>query len=106
MISIKTFKELALSFPGTAEKPHFEKTSFRVKNKIFATFSEETGLAFIKLSEVDQSVFCSIEKSIIYPVDNKWGKHGWTVIDLKKVKKDILRDALTTAYHEVVKNKR
>ena len=106
MISIKTFKELALSFPETSQKPHFEKTSFRVKNKIFATLSEETCLAVIKLSEVDQSVFCSIEKSVIYPVNNKWGKQGWTVIDLKKVRKDVLRDALTTAYNEVIKIKK
>ena len=106
MISIKTFKELALSHPGTSEKPHFEKTSFRVKNKIFATLTEETSLAVIKLSEVDQSVFCSIEKSTIYPVGNKWGKQGWTIIDLKKVRKDILTDALTTAYNEVIKTKK
>jgi predicted DNA-binding protein (MmcQ/YjbR family) len=106
MVSIKNFKELALSFPETAELPHFEKTSFRVKNKIFATLSDETNLAVVKLSEIDQSVFCSFDKSIIYPVDNKWGKQGWTVINLKKVRKDMLMDALTTAYNEVVNTKK
>lgn len=106
MVSIKTFKDLALSFPGTFEKPHFEKTSFRVKSKIFATLSEEKNLAVIKLSEIDQSVFCLLDQKIIYPVSNKWGKQGWTVIDLKKVTKDILADALTTAYKEVIKIKK
>ena len=106
MVSIKNFKELALSFPETFERPHFEKTSFRVKNKIFATLSEETNLAVVKLSEIDQSVFCSFDKSVIYPVDNKWGRQGWTAIHLKKVRKDMLRDALTTAYNEAVKQKR
>ena len=106
MVSIKNFKELALSFPETVERPHFEKTSFRVKSKIFATLSGETSLAVVKLSEIDQSVFCSFDISIIYPVDNKWGKQGWTVINLKKVRKDMLMDALTTAYNEVLNTKK
>ncbi|HET9279708.1 MAG TPA: MmcQ/YjbR family DNA-binding protein [Flavitalea sp.] len=106
MVSIQNFKELALSFPETIERPHFEKTSFRAKNKIFATLSDEKNLAVVKLSEIDQSVFCSFDKSIIFPVDNKWGKQGWTVINLKKVRKDMLIDALTTAYNEVVNTKK
>jgi predicted DNA-binding protein (MmcQ/YjbR family) len=40
MLSIKKFRQIALSFPGTEELPHFEKTSFRVKKKIFATLDE------------------------------------------------------------------
>lgn len=106
MVSIKNFRELALSFPETDERPHFEKTSFRVKKKIFATLSDQTNLAVVKLSEIDQSVFCSFDRSIIYPVDNKWGKQGWTVINLKKVRKDMLMDALTTAYNEVQNTKK
>ena len=101
MVSIKHFKELALSFPETVEQPHFEKTSFRFRKKIFATLSEETSLAVIKLSAVDQSVFSSFDKTIIYPVENKWGKQGWTAINLKKVRKNMLKDALTTAYNQV-----
>ena len=106
MVDIKTFKKLALSFPDTVEQPHFEKTSFRTKKKIFATLAEEKKLAVIKLSLIDQSVFCSFDKTVIYPVDNKWGQQGWTVINLEKVRKDILLDALATAYNETAKTKR
>ncbi|HVE60183.1 MAG TPA: MmcQ/YjbR family DNA-binding protein [Chitinophagaceae bacterium] len=105
MVDIKTFKELALSFPDTIEQPHFEKTSFRIKKKIFATLSIENNIACLKLSPIDQSVFCSIDKTIIYPVPNKWGQQGATLIDLKKVRKSILKDALTTAYNEVSKSR-
>ena len=103
MVNIETFRQLALSFPDTTEQPHFEKTSFRTKKKIFATLSIENNLACVKLSPVDQSVFCSIDKTIIYPVPNKWGLQGWTHIVLKKVRKTILKDSLTTAYKEVSK---
>jgi hypothetical protein len=99
MVDLKTFKQLALSFSGVEEQPHFEKTSFRVKKKIFAT--TDSDIACVKLSEVDQSVFCAFDKTIIYPVNNKWGKQGWTLVELKKVPKDMLKDLLTTAYNEV-----
>ncbi|MBL7739764.1 MAG: MmcQ/YjbR family DNA-binding protein [Chitinophagaceae bacterium] len=99
------FRQLALSFPGATESPHFEKTSFRVNKKIFATLSEGIGVACLKLSPIDQSVFCAYDKAVIYPVPNKWGQQGWTFVVLSKVKKGMLKDILTTSYHEVVKKK-
>ena len=105
MVSMNAFRKLALSFPEATEEPHFEKTSFRVKKKIFATYDDATKRACIKLSEFDQDVFSSAGKAIIFPVDNTWGKQGWTIIELKKVNKDLFTDALTTAYCEVAPKK-
>lgn len=105
MVTIDTFRKLALSFPETAEEPHFEKTSFRVKKKIFATYDDVNKRACIKLSEIDQNVFASSDNSTIYPVANNWGKQGWTLIDMKKVHKNLFVDALTTAYCEVAPKK-
>src|ERR1044072_65263 len=103
MVDIRTFKQLALSFAGAEEQPHFEKTSFRVKKKIFATHAAGSHIICVKLSAVGQSVFCAFDKTIIYPVDNKWCKRGWTLADLNKIRKPILIDLLTTAYNEVRK---
>ena len=105
MVSIATFRKIALSFPEATEVPHFEKTSFRVKKKIFATYDDKNKRACVKLSEIDQDVFSSSDRRIIYPVDNKWGKQGWTLIEMKKVHKDLFIDALTTAYCEVAPKK-
>ena len=101
MISTETFRKLSLSFPETTEEPHFEKTSFRIKKKIFATLDVKSSIASVKISATDQDVFCLIDKEIIYPVPNKWGQQGWTLINLKKINKSMLLDALTTAYCEV-----
>ena len=98
MVDIDTFKQLAASFPGSVESPHFEKISFRINQKIFATLDITNQRACLKLTETDQSVFCSIDSAIIYPVPNKWGKQGWTLIELKKVRKNLLKDALSKAY--------
>ncbi|HAX47401.1 MAG TPA: MmcQ/YjbR family DNA-binding protein [Ignavibacteria bacterium] len=98
MMKTETFREIALSMPNAVELPHFDKASFRVNKKIFATLNAPQCIATIKLSAVDQNVFSSVNPGIIYPVPNKWGKHGWTHIDLKKVRKSTLVDALTTSY--------
>ncbi|HEX9826459.1 MAG TPA: MmcQ/YjbR family DNA-binding protein [Flavobacteriaceae bacterium] len=105
MVSLDTLRKLALSFPETTEEPHFEKTSFRVKKKIFATYDNKSNRTCIKLSEIDQDVFSASDKTMIFPVDNKWGKQGWTIIEMSKVHKDLFVDALTTAYCEVAPKK-
>lgn len=81
------------------EQPHFDKRSFRIKKRIFATLDVKNSRACIKLNEIDQSVFCV--GPAIYPVPNKWGKQGWTFIELKIVNKDLCKDALHTAYQMV-----
>ena len=98
MIDIETVRQLALSFPETDEHPHFDRKAFRVKKKIFATLLEKDKTLNVMLSPVDQSVFCSFDKTIIYPVAGGWGLKGATTINLLKVRKSMLKDALTTAY--------
>jgi len=105
MISIETFRKLALSFPDASEEPHFEKTSFRVKKKIFATFDEKNNRAVLKLNEIDQSVFCASSEMIFYPVPNKWGKQGWIIVELSKVRPEMFEDALIRSYQNVLGKK-
>src|SRR5687768_17275547 len=101
MVNVETVRKLALSFPQAEEKPHFEKASFRVNKKIFATLSTEKKICVVKLSPVDQSVFCDFDTTIFYPATGAWGKQGWTIIALKKVRKDMLVDALTLSWKNV-----
>ncbi|GAB3907685.1 MmcQ/YjbR family DNA-binding protein [Larkinella knui] len=103
MVTTESFRKLALSLPETVELPHVEKASFRVKKKIFATLTEKQKRACLKFSEIDQSVFTAFDKTVIYPVPNKWGKQGWTFVELEKVEEETLRDALTTAHRHVFK---
>jgi predicted DNA-binding protein (MmcQ/YjbR family) len=105
MMSISSFRKLALSFEETVEEPHWEKPSFRVRKKIFATLRENDKQAIVKLNSIDQSVFCSYDKDVIYPVPGGWGKQGWTIIELRKVSTSLCKDALTTAYCTVAPKK-
>jgi hypothetical protein len=51
----------------------------------------------VKISPADQSVFCSIDKTVFYPVPGAWDKQGATSVKLGKVRKDMFKDALTMA---------
>ena len=107
MISIPAFKEIALAFENTEANPHFDRTAFKVTGKrIFATLHEAGKACNIKLSAVDQSVFCLAAKDAVYPVNGKWGLQGWTTFDLKQVPVDLLKDALLTAYNDVLSRKK
>lgn len=59
MVSADTVRQLALAFDEAVELPHFDRDSFRVNKKIFATLVERDNIAVLMLSPVDQSVFCA-----------------------------------------------
>lgn len=100
-----SFRQLALSFPGTVELPHFEKTSFRINKKIFATLDTANQRACIKLSPIDQSVSCALDKDVIYHVNNKWGQQGRTLVEFAIIKKNMLKDITASAYKEITISK-
>jgi hypothetical protein len=101
MVSLDEAKKIALGLPEAEEKKHFEKPDFRVGNKIFAVLHLDKNSMVVKLSATDQSVFCAFDETIIYPVPGGWGRRGWTMINLKKVKKAMLVDAMNTAWKTV-----
>jgi hypothetical protein len=97
---------MALALPDAVELPHFERSSFRIHKKIFATLDIKENLACLMFDPVQQSVFCAFDKSIIYPVPNKWGLKGATYIDLKKVRQSVVKDALRVAYDLLTQKKK
>jgi hypothetical protein len=40
----------------------------------------------------------------IFPIPNKWGEKGMTTFVLSKVPKEIVMEALLSAYNEVIKS--
>ncbi|MCC5929858.1 MAG: MmcQ/YjbR family DNA-binding protein [Cyclobacteriaceae bacterium] len=64
MQQIDFLRQIALSLPDTTEDAHFDKTSFRVRKKIFTTYDKKNNRACLKLSEIDQYVFSTIVHDI------------------------------------------
>lgn len=107
MITGETFTQMALSFPGVEQKPHFERVGFKVMGKrMFATYLAADNTANLFLTPKEQTVFCELGTSNIYPVANKWGQKGATTFELNKVSKEVIMEALVSTYNEIVKPKK
>jgi hypothetical protein len=100
------FLSIIQKLDAVTEAPHHHIVSFKIKNRIFASLNVRESRACVKLTQIDQSSFCSYNLEHVYPVPNKWGKHGWTNINLKLVHPEMLGDALNTAYETVKLNKK
>jgi hypothetical protein len=106
MITGDGFAKIALSFPGTETTPHFNRIGFKVTGKrMFATYLAENNTANVFLTPAEQRVFCEIDGKNIFPVPNKWGEKGATTFDLNTVAKEVLQEALYSAYKTVIKPK-
>ena len=66
MITNENFIKYPLQFPETAPATQFEIISFKVKNKIFVTHNIKESRCCIKLSEVEQTLFCMIDKTSFF----------------------------------------
>lgn len=105
MTNTSMLSAYALSLPEATEEPHFEKRSYRVKKKIFATADEKEAFFVVKLTDLQQSLFCKWDESACHPVPNKWGLQGWTRVYFEKVEKDFLEDIVKTSYSNVAPKK-
>lgn len=103
MINGDTFTEMALSFPGTEQRPHFDRQGYRVAGKrMFASYLAADNTANIFLTPEEQALFCAMDSANIYPVPNKWGDKGATTFALDNVARELVFEALLSAYHAVV----
>jgi predicted DNA-binding protein (MmcQ/YjbR family) len=106
-MTVSEFREMALSFQGTIENPHFDRAAFKVLNKkIFATLHEESKTANLKFNPEEQATFCAFDKKAVSPVPNKWGLQGWTTFQLEAIPNELMLDALNSAYQDVLNTKR
>ncbi|PJZ48771.1 MmcQ/YjbR family DNA-binding protein [Leptospira saintgironsiae] len=105
MISLDKIRKLALALPEAKEEPHFEKISFRVRKKIFATVDQENKKIVLKFDTNDQDFFSAASKGSVYPIENKWGQQGWTCVEMKSTDLVLFKDMLVVSYCGVAPKK-
>ncbi len=98
MIHSKTFFNLGLALDGVSIKSHKTIVRFYANHKIMASLNAPEKRATVKLSVEQQDLFCLYDKAIMYPVPNKWGKLGWTHINLSLATKEMVKEALQEAW--------
>jgi hypothetical protein len=107
-MTVADFRRIALSLEGAEEGSHMGATDFRVGGHIFATLaSESQGYGNLMLTPEQQAAFVEEMPEVFLPVPGGWGRNGVTHIRLAKANKDVLTDALRTAWKiRVEKNSR
>src|SRR5215469_7223962 len=97
MADAALFRRIALSLPGVAEYPHFDRRAFKAR-VTFATLASDELTANIKFAPDEQALKCSVASDAFVALDNAWGTRGWTRATLAALSEDELRAALTLAW--------
>jgi hypothetical protein len=106
MADAADLRRIALALPGTTEAPHFDRAAFRV-DRIYATLAADDRTTNLKFSPDEQEFKCQLAPDIFAPIDNAWGRQGWTTVTLAAATEQDLHAALALAHaHAVGKPKR
>jgi len=94
-------RALALSLPEAAEQPHFEKTSFRVRGKIFATLTPDGEQLWLKLLPQIKEALRQSDPDAILPLPGAWDRGGSTLIAIRRMEAAKLADLIRLAWRQV-----
>ncbi len=92
------FRELALAMPEAVEREHMGHPDFRVRDKIFATLSEDETSGVLKLTLDQQEELVGDGDGSFEALGGTWGMRGWTRVRLAKARKDRVRRAMRMAW--------
>ena len=97
MATAEQLRTLALDLAGTTEAPHFNRLAFKAR-RIYVTLAADGKTANFNFTPEEQEMKCAAYPGAFAPLDNAWGRQGWTVAILSKLSKEALQAALDTAY--------
>lgn len=97
MTSSSDFKRIALSLAGTTQAPHFDRQAFKVA-RTYATLAADEQTANLKLTPDEQEFKAMLAPEAFVPINNGWGRQGWTTMVLDRLSEAELRAALEMAY--------
>ena len=97
-------RAIALSLPEAQEHPHFDRASFRVRGKIFATLppvqADGVQKVVLKLPVLVKESLQQTDSSAIVSLGN-WDKGGWTQLDIGRMDEDRMADLVRLAWKQV-----
>jgi YjbR len=105
LVNGEDFRRIALSLDGASEAPHFDRAAFRVA-RTFATLAADQKTANLKFSPDEQAFKSMLAPEAFAPLDNAWGRQGWTLAKLSALNEPELQAALEMAWRHALKTKR
>src|SRR5262245_38266760 len=98
----KQLERLALSFPEAVEAPHFERRSFRVGKKIFATMTADGSEAMVRVAPY-QKIEALLEShpEIFFSYGGWTEKNGSLGVKVKKIDAAMMKELMTDSWKHV-----
>jgi hypothetical protein len=95
-VNIAEVRRLALALPEAAEAPHFERTSFRVRDKIFATVDPDGSGMNIFVADEQREIMTKVDPQAYET--RMWGKSAYLHVHLAKAKARDVETLLRSAW--------
>jgi hypothetical protein len=92
-----TIRAIALSLPEAEERETWETATFRVRNRIFAMFSEHEREIWIKATHDEQRALVEMDPEAFF-VPPYVGPSGWVGARIARVEREEVRELLTEAW--------
>ena len=96
---LDTARRFALALPETTEEPHFEKSSFRVKGKIFATVPDTGKHLHVNVDPAEARALCEQQPAAYEEI--VWGKRvveDWLRVVLAAAERQQVEELLEDAW--------
>ncbi|CAN5162857.1 hypothetical protein BH11PSE2_BH11PSE2_07910 [soil metagenome] len=93
-------RALALGLPEAEELPHFDRASFRVRGKVFATLPPGGDLVVLKLTPEAKWELHENDSGAIVSL-GAWDKGGWTQLAIGRIDPDKLSNLIRLAWRQV-----
>ena len=98
-MKLSDVRKLALALPEVTEEPHFHRTSFRVRGKIFATAVADEPYLNLMVGESAREPALAMYPQFVEKL--MWGKKVVGIrLDLRRVIRDTAADLLRQAWRE------
>ena len=100
MSSAEQASALALALTGAEEKAHFGNVDFRVRNKVFASFSAPDTMT-LKLDPEHARILVEADPETYALHPGSWGQRGWIRVMLSRIGPDDLADLIHESWSRV-----
>lgn len=94
-------RRLALSLPEAHEAPHFERISFRVGKRIFATMTADGREAMVKLAPDDAEGLLASQPAVFFSYGTWTSRNGALGVRLAKASATLMRPLVVGAWRSV-----
>ena len=94
-------RALALSLPEAVEAPHFDRASFRVRGKIFATLPPSGEDVVLRLPELVKESLKQSDPKAYVALPGGWDRGGWTQLTIGRMDAEKMADLVRLAWRGV-----